>query len=104
MYALDEALNARDWDAFDLFYDPSAASSSGQTGSPVPPRGGQENRAESIRFCTASPDNRIRWPTLSISGALLSHVPSHKAKTSHARCREGRPGGSRHALHREPTN
>jgi predicted ester cyclase len=62
MYALDEAWNARDWDTFDAYHDQSDVDVywPGREGAPT--HGGPDHRAESIRFCAAFPDNKVKHP------------------------------------------
>jgi SnoaL-like polyketide cyclase len=62
MYALDEAWNARDWDTFDAYHEQSdvVVYWPGREGTPT--QGGRDHRAESIRFCAAFPDNKVKHP------------------------------------------
>jgi SnoaL-like polyketide cyclase len=62
MYALDEAWNARDWDTFDAYHEQSdvVVYWPGREGTPT--HGGRDHRAESIRFCAAFPDNKVKHP------------------------------------------
>ena len=62
MYALDEAWNARDWETFDAYHDQSAVVVYWPGREHTPTRGGPDHRAESVRFCTAFPDNRVKHP------------------------------------------
>ena len=62
MYALDEAWNTRDWDTFDAYHEQSdvVVHWPGREGTPI--QGGRDHRAESIRFCAAFPDNKVKHP------------------------------------------
>lgn len=62
MYALDEAWNARDWDTFDAYHEPSDVVVYWPGREDDPTRGGPDHRAESERFCAAFPDNKVKHP------------------------------------------
>jgi hypothetical protein len=60
MYVLDEAWNARDWETFDAYHDQNdvVVYWPGREGTPT--LGGPDHRAESLRFCEAFPDNKVK--------------------------------------------
>ena len=62
MYALDEAWNARDWDTFDAYHDPGDVVVYWPGREKTPTLGGSDHRAESVRFCKAFPDNKVKHP------------------------------------------
>jgi hypothetical protein len=62
MYALDEAWNARDWETFDAYHEQSDVVVYWPGREATPTHGGRDHRAESIRFCAASPDNKVKHP------------------------------------------
>jgi hypothetical protein len=59
MRQLDNAWNARDWDAFDSFHDPECTVYwSGREASPT--HGGPDHRAEAIATRDTFPDNKVK--------------------------------------------
>src|ERR1700758_1946978 len=62
MYALDEAWNARDWETFDAYPDRDEGVVYWPGREKTPRRGGPDHRAESVRFCEAFPDNKVKHP------------------------------------------
>lgn len=62
MYALDEAWNARDWDTFDAYHEHSDVVVYWPGREKTPTLGGPDHRAESVRFCAAFPDNKVKHP------------------------------------------
>ena len=62
MYALDEAWNARDWDTFDAYHDHSDVVVYWPGREKAPTLGGPDHRAESVRFCAAFPENKVKHP------------------------------------------
>jgi hypothetical protein len=62
MYALDEAWNARDWETFDAYHEQSDVVVYWPGREATPTQGGRDHRAESIRFCAAFPDNKVKHP------------------------------------------